>query len=149
RFISKLSYKANNSNNIEGFFETDHYNITGRDFSSTVPLEATVTEQAPNYTVNTTWTSLLSATNVLDVRFSGFWGYFNLDPLHGADTPGHLSLNTGLSSVNAAYTDHENRSRAQVNASFSHHAADFIHGSHDFKFGLEFEHSKVHSQFFY
>src|SRR5262249_45852472 len=54
-----------------------------------------------------------------------------------------------LNSVNAIDTDHENRSRAQVNASLSHHAADFIKGSHDFKFGLEFERSTVHSVRFY
>lgn len=149
RIISKLTYKLNQNNTLQGFFEWDRYDIEGRGADASTLPEATVTEKAPEVSWNATLISLLSPETVLDVRFSGFWGYYYLEPMNGTGTSGHFDGGTGLYTVNSTTSYFADRQRYQLNASVSHYARDFINGDHDFKFGMEFERSGVQSRYYY
>ena len=57
----------------------------------------------------------------------------------GLDTPGHVDDRTGYYSVNAGDYYDSYTGRYQFSNTLSHHADEFIKGSHDFKFGADIE----------
>jgi len=149
RLFAKLTWQASPKDKVEGFLEWDRYDITGRGGDAFTPLEATVTETAPEYVWNFAWTRTVSPDTVFDVRLTGYWGYYYLDPQNGYDIPGHYDFLTGLYSQNAYYYFKADRTRNQLVSSITHHASDFIKGDHDFKFGMEIERSTVKNQYGY
>lgn len=149
RAFGKLSWQANDANNIEGWFEWDRYDITGRGGDALTPLEATVTEDAPEYVGNLSWRGVLSPKTTVNVSWGGYDGYYYLDPQNGYDVAGHYDGATGISTVNSYYYYLADRKRNQVNASISHFADDFIKGDHEFKFGMELERSTLRSRWGY
>lgn len=158
RIFGKLTYKLNQNNTLQGFLEWDRYDIHGRGADVAHNTEdVTLTEKAPEVSWNTTLISLLSSDTVLDARFSGFWGYYHNTPQHG-QTPSHFDPCAetdangncvGHYLFNHPYTYLADRQRYQTNVSLSHYARNFIHGDHDFKFGVEFERSGVQSKYYY
>lgn len=158
RVFAKVTYKADQNTTLQGFMEWDKYDIHGRgaDVDHNT-IDVTLTEKAPEVSWNTTLIKLFSSDTVLDARFSGFSGYYHLTPQHG-QTPSHFDpcaeTNANGDCVghylyNHPYTYLADRQRYQVNASLSHYARNFIHGDHDFKFGMEFERSGVQSKYYY
>ena len=149
RIFGKLSLQANESNNIETWIEWDRYDIVGRGGDTITPLEATVTEDAPEYVWNLSWRSILTSNTVLNVAYGGYDGYYYLDPQNGYDVAGRYDALTGTYNTNSTYYYLADRDRNQVVASISHYADDFIKGNHDFKFGMELERSTLRSRYGY
>ncbi len=147
RLFGKLTLQANESNNLEAWVEWDRYDITGRGADAVTPLEATVTEEAPEYVWNLSWRSMFSSDTVFNLSYGGYDGYYYLDPQNGYGIAGHYDGASGLYSVNSTYYYLADRARNQVNASISHYADDFIKGDHDFKFGMELERSTLRSRY--
>jgi outer membrane receptor protein involved in Fe transport len=144
-----LSWQANESNNVETWVEWDRYDIIGRGADAVTPIEATVTEDAPELVWNAAWRSTLSQDTIFSLTYGGYDGYYYLDPASGYDVAGRYDGHTGLYSVNSPWFYLADRTRNQVNASLSHYADDFIKGEHDFKFGMEIERSTVRSRYGY
>ena len=149
RIFGKLSWQANERNNIEGWIEWDRYDIIGRGADAVTPLEATVTEDAPEYVANLRWQSILSENTILNVSYGGYDGYYYLDPQGGYDVAGRYDGATGLYNTNSTYYYLADRQRNQIVASVSHFADNFIKGDHDFKFGMELERSTLRSRYGY
>ncbi len=80
RYIGKVNWAASPNVKVEGFYEWDKYDITGRGAGPDRPLETTVIEPAPetNWNARVTWT--INAKTLLDVRNGGYVGYFPLEP---------------------------------------------------------------------
>ena len=149
RAFGKLSWQVSESNNFESWLEWDRYDITGRGGDAFTPLEATVTEDAPEYAWNFTDRAILSPDTILNVAFAGYTGYYYLDPAQGYDLAGHFDALTGTYNTNSYYYFLADRDRNQLNTSVSHYASDFIAGDHDFKFGMEVERSTVRNRYGY
>lgn len=149
RAFGKLSWQANPSNNIEAWLEWDRYDIIGRGGDTITPIEATVTEDAPEYVWNLSWRSILSDSTVLNVSYGGYDGYYYLDPASGYDIAGRYDALTGTYNTNSTYYYLADRTRNQLVASISHYADDFVKGDHDFKFGMELERSTLRSRYGY
>lgn len=147
RLFGKLSWQANEHNNIEGWIEWDRYDIVGRGGDAVTPLEATVTEDAPEYVGNLSWRSILSENTILNISYGGYDGYYYLDPQGGYDLAGRYDGLTGLYNTNSSYYYLADRQRNQIVASLSHFADNFIKGDHDFKFGMELERSTLRSRY--
>ncbi len=149
RAFGKLTWQANSSNNVELWVEWDRYDIIGRGGDTVTPLEATVTEDAPEYVWNFAWRSMLSSDTILNVSYAGYDGYYYLDPHNGYDVSGRLDAETGLYNTNSTFYYLADRDRNQLNASVSHYADDFVSGNHDFKFGMEIERSTLRTRYGY
>ncbi len=149
RVFGKLSYAPSESLSIDAWTEWDRFDVTGRGGDAVTPLEATVTEDAPEYVWNASARKVLSSDTILSFAYGGFTGYYYLDPNEGYDIPGRLDAQTGLYSANSLFFFLADRDRQQANASISHHASDFIKGDHDFKFGMEIERSTVRNRYGY
>lgn len=142
RILGKLTYKANQNNTLQGFLQWDTYKRDGQAADAFYEPEATGVVDAPEWFWNSSWVSLLKPETILDVRFSGYTSVYDILPKNG-QTPQHGDFGTGVISQNYWRNYITDRSRNQLNASVSHYARDFIQGSHDFKFGVEYEHSNA------
>ena len=172
RFFFKLSSQLWAKTNISAAVEYDNYNGTYRQGSATVDPAATVDQIDPEIVLNFNLTHILSSKTFFDFKAAYFNGYYNLEPRSGRETSGHyINENyqyvydptwTGTPSLddpshlapqhryfNSYAVQEHPRSRFQANASMTTYAEDFIKGSHDFKFGVEFEQSHVRNLYSY
>ncbi len=158
RLFFKLSSQLNAKTNASLAVEWDNYNGTYRGADVKVMPDATRDQIDPEVVVNFNLTHILSPSTFFDVKAAYFNGYYNLEPRTGRDVYMHYFLNDNPDIEGdqsrwkyynwGSYAEHD-RSRLQVNASMTHYAEDFIKGNHDFKFGVEFEHSRVKNVFSY
>ena len=154
RFFLKLTSQLTARTNLSASFEYDNYNGTYRyrGEAATVTPDATVDQIDPEYVLNFNLTQILSPKTFFDFKLATFSGYYNLEPRTGRLVNAHYFLNDNpdipgdqarMTFYSSGYYSEHPRSRVQANASLTHYAEDFIKGSHDFKFGVEFEHSRV------
>jgi len=144
RFLFKPTVNLGPNDKLTGYLEADGYYINGRGAASNTGPEATLKEDAPEVSWNGNYTRVLSSSSVLDVKYSGFWGYYYNTPYNG-DTPGWFDTDLNFFSVNSYYFYKADRTRHQANASVTKYASNFA-GDHDLKFGTEIEKSYVKSQ---
>jgi hypothetical protein len=153
KLTSQISSKINMSLSVE----RDNYSRTNRGASSTVLPEATESETGPEWVVNFNLTDILSPQTFFDVKGAFFNGQYTLEPQTGHDVSGHFYDNDEVPGDGSGNKLHDSwgawsahpRTRYQANASLTHYAENFLEGNHEFKFGVEFEHSIVHDLMHY
>ena len=87
---------------------------------------------------------MLGSTSFFEAKFTGYWGYFDLDPVNPESrASGRRWLVVGRRGYSAKY----DRLRNQLNASFSRYVE--AKGTHNFKFGVEIERSTMRNRYAY
>lgn len=154
RFNGKFTYVPGANDTFTATIQYDDYNVTGRPGQPGAALsndDQTVEEDAPEWVWNTQWRHLFSSNTFTEVKYLGWWGYYDLNPkvLPGGPTAeaSHYDGATGGYTGGAGYFYYADRGRHQLNASVSHYADAF--GHHDLKFGAEIERSKVRDRYGY
>ena len=148
RFIFKPTLRLGTADQLTGFIEYDRYDIEGRGAASNVEPAATVKETAPEWAWNGNYTKVLSPSTVFDVKYSGYWGYYDLNPYNGFDTMGWYDPDLDFYSVNSYYFYYADRTRHQANTSLTKYSSGFA-GEHNLKFGAEFERSYAKTELGY
>jgi len=87
---------------------------------------------------------VIGNSSFLESKFTGYWGYFDLDPV--TPVPARLNDDGGWSG-GAGYSAKYDRLRNQLNASFTRYVD--AAGTHNFKFGVEIERSKIRNRYAY
>jgi len=84
------------------------------------------------------WTRTIGSKTVFEVKGGGLH-VGQLDPPHSDNftDSGHFDLGTGIASVNARFPSTNIANNYTVAATLGHYADDFVHGSHDLKFGVQ------------
>jgi len=146
RFNVKLTWQPSANDNYTFHLQYDGYNIIGRAGVSALLATDALTnrEDAPEFVWLGQWRHIFNSKTFAEVKYTGWWGYYDLNP--EVNKPGHIDEN-GTPSVSQGWFYYADRGRDQVNASISHYADKF--GAHEFKFGAEFEHSKVRNRYGY
>ncbi|HEY7289835.1 MAG TPA: TonB-dependent receptor [Vicinamibacterales bacterium] len=150
RFLGKLTWAASSSVRVEGFLEKDKYNIAGRGASARRPTtEVTALEPSPetNWNIQATWT--INDKTLLNVRNGGYSGYFPVDPTPPQTRSGpypHYDPIPDIYTVNVPYYGRFDRTRNVTAATLTRYADGFAGKAHEFKFGAEFEHSKIRNE---
>ena len=124
----------------------DSYNVTGRVGywpTSQATDQQTVEEDAPEYVWNAQWRRVFGSKSLLEAKFTGYWGYYYLDPIDPSPFTYDGGTNTYTGGGGGQY--YADRARNQVQVSLTRYAEKF--GSHSFKFGAEIERSHVRSQY--
>jgi len=147
RLNGKLTWQPSPNDNVSFNFQWDYYNVTGRDTigGNLDTDEQTVRQDSPEAVWGVQWRHLFGTRTFTEVKYTGWWGYYNLDPV--SDIPSDFDGTTQAYSGGAFYYYFADRERHQLNASISHYAEAF--GKHDLKFGLDIERSKVRSRYGY
>jgi len=139
RFFLKITSQLSPKFHLTGFLEIDAYNGINRSTGTTSPTPNTgVKQTSPEVVGNFNITHILSPSTFFDIKGSFFIGYYYLDP-QGEGTAVWNQEQYIWLDINSEWWYKADRKRGQANASLSHYAEDFIAGSHDFKFGTEFE----------
>ena len=145
RYFGKLNWFVNNSHSVQiTYHEDDRFEDEGLS-----PGEATSTKFARSTNTPTPgvgYTGVLSDTTVLDVRFTGFYGSVFLGP---SDSSAPLqqarfyAFDTGNITGGHYYFYDLEPTRTTLNAKVSHLADDFLGGSHEFSFGVQYNESEA------
>ncbi|MDW7760315.1 MAG: carboxypeptidase regulatory-like domain-containing protein [Acidobacteriota bacterium] len=149
RLFLKLNSQLSPRTNLGAFIENDTYNGINRRAAANRDPEATVRQTSPDWVGSFNLTHILSPKTFFDVKGAFFDGYYYLDPEMGMDVNAIWDLNDNFHYGNSNYFYKADRARYQANASLTHYAEDFITGSHDFKFGVEFESATSRNRFGY
>lgn len=143
RFLLKMTYQPRQNDQLTTLIEYDRYNQTGRG-SELAVQEAAVEQDSPEIVWNAQWRHLFGSKTFGEVKYTGWWGFFDLNPQFNKDLSGHFDLTSNAYTVSGGYAAYYDRGRNQINASLSHFAEAF--GKHDLKFGLEIERSRVRNR---
>ncbi len=149
RLFFKLTWQPNEDNRFNIFLHGDLYNGNNRGASAYTTTDAVRDQKSPELAFNGSYLHIFSDATFFEAKFAGFISYYKLIPHKGYDTPGHRDRGTKIRSINWTTYYHSFRDHFQVNTALSHHAEDFIIGSHDFKFGLEGEYNPSKDEFGY
>ena len=145
RFNVKLTFQPTPSDTLSVNGQYDQYNQTGRtSFLATADgtTDALSVEQdSPEYIWNGSYRKVLGGSSFFEAKLTGYWGYFDLDPK--TPLPARLD-DDGTWSGGAGYSAKYDRLRNQVNASFNRYLE--AGGTHNFKFGVEIERSKIRNR---
>ena len=147
RFFAKLTSQLTPTLNVNAMYQTTNYNGINRGAGSTVAPEATVTQDSPDWLVGFSLTKILSPKTFFDLKSNYFEGRYYLDPEVGFDTYSHFDYNDNMLYDSAGYFYYADRARFGTNLSLTHYAEDFLAGSHEFKFGAEFERSMSRNRY--
>jgi len=146
RLFVKLSSQLTPTLSMNLAFQRTKYQGTNRLASSSVLPEATVTQDSPDWLLSFSLTKILSPKTFFDLKSNYFEGIYYLDPTSGPEAYYHYSYNEDMASGSASYFYYADRARFGTNASLTHYAEDFLLGSHEFKFGAEFERSMARTR---
>ncbi|MGD0782003.1 MAG: TonB-dependent receptor [Candidatus Aminicenantales bacterium] len=149
-WFGKLSAAPSATLTLTGTLEIDTYLRNNRGAAANVAPVATVSEDSPEIVGNFNLTKILGKNTFFDVKAAYFWGYYYLNPNSGENTNAHIDLdNNNYLSDSSGYYFKADRTRLQVNANLTHYTENLITGTHDFKFGVEVEHSTVRDRYGY
>jgi hypothetical protein len=148
-----VDFQVSPNTNLMASVEVDAYNginrsVFGYDHTE-LSLNTTVTQKSPEVVGNFTLTQVIGSKSFFDLKAAFFWGYYYLEPEMGRDVTARYMQDESKWYDNAYHFYQADRSRFQVNASYTHFVEDFITGDHDFKFGVEAERSFVRNRFGY
>lgn len=141
RINAKFTWQPSANNRLAAMLEWNKdavYNIEAGPF--TAP-EAVPSEGARQYYFNVSFLHIFSDTTFLEAKLGGYDQAGQIDLQ--SDNPPHFDLATEYLSGNFWEYWEFPRRRIQLNTSVSHHAEEFLGGSHDFKFGVEYERSPL------
>src|SRR3954466_1160311 len=150
RTITKLTWAVSPNVRAEGFVEYDQYNIHGRGANATHPTaDVTAVELSPEWNWNGQITWTIDSKTMLNVRNGGYTGYFPIEPTPPAARSGpypHVDGLTGIHTANIVSFGQFDRNRNVTAATLTRYADHFAGRSHEFKFGFEFERSKIRNE---
>jgi len=140
--ILKFTFQPTTSTRLSASYVMDYFKMEHQYQNIYWPYEAAPWEREPSWVANIRMFHSFSDKTFIETTLgytkSGFGvgGY--------SDKPGHVDDSTGIHSVNYGFRIQDDAPRYSANVALSHHADDFISGSHDFKFGVEVEHISDH-----
>ncbi|MFQ5790784.1 MAG: TonB-dependent receptor domain-containing protein, partial [Acidobacteriota bacterium] len=140
RVMAKVNYQINHENKLMFMYHEDFFylpwNQTANDAPSTVAVENGETPAA-----NLTYTGILSEDTLLEGSFSGFWGTDHSDPINDGQPrvmPRFYNLDTGEITGGTYLWYDADVFKTSLSGKLTHYADDFLGGSHDFKFGVQY-----------
>jgi hypothetical protein len=140
RVFGKLNWQINQKNKLQFAYHDDYYWIPARPTAVAAPSTVLV-EHGHNPSPNLTWTSVMSDKTYFEARISGFYGKDHGDPLVEGEPRvlrRYLDLDSGLI-TGGVYSWYDGTStKTAGSVKLSHFADDFMGGSHDFKFGVQY-----------
>ena len=150
RMMGKINWASTEDQFLSGMVEYSSHDAKyqGADEGGFVSPEATFSNEQTQWTWNFNYTNMLSSSTVLEAKFGGYHQRQDEIPNNG-DTPARFDGFEDILKENWPGPFEANRERYMLGASVTHFTDNFIAGSHDFKFGAEYELTKVNTLYSY
>jgi hypothetical protein len=135
--LFKVPAQLGPNHKIVGGIHWSSFTADHRGADALTPPQSTEEVTEAVWVPNLEWTGIFNQTTFGQVRFTVVDN--NLDFFPKNDEPSCFNLDTGVEPCSAGIEDLNKRDRRQLTASLSHFRE--LGGTHDFKFGFEFEDS--------
>jgi Carboxypeptidase regulatory-like domain/TonB dependent receptor-like, beta-barrel len=134
----KMTFQMNHRSRFQLYWQYEHFEVYNRGLSPVRPIEATYYDIGPDSPIHLGFSQVFSEKTFFELS-AGYWSMvYEQRPNNGRDVPQHLDYETGLYSGNFGVWGREDTAHVTVNARLTHHADDFLLGSHEFKCGVEY-----------
>ena len=141
RGVEKITMQLTDRDRVTGAFMWDNYPVTGRAPAGTLDPNAYCEEPSWTFNPMATWQHIFSPNAMFEVRFMGYYGYYDLVPRN--DLPAIYDLATGELSQAYWYYAHNGRGSSEAKADYSYYAEEWA-GSHEFKVGVHYQDAYMH-----
>lgn len=136
--FAKLTFQPTNNNRITAWVEYEGWEWHNVGVGPTRPVEASDFEVGPGIPVAMDWLHTFSENTFTEIKVGRYWSYWDYRPNSGPDVPQRYDKLTGMYSGNYGWMAETTSSHTTASATLTHHADEFLLGSHDFKFGVEY-----------
>lgn len=136
--FGKLTWQPNRNDRLSLFVEYEFFQVFNRGYSVQRPLEATYYDVGPGVPFGLNWLHTFTENTFAEVKVGYYYSLYDQRPKQGRDVPQHYDYLTDKYSGNYYYWCDSESNHFTASATLSHHAEDFIKGSHDFKVGVEY-----------
>ena len=138
--FAKITYQIDQSNRLSAFAEYEYWNMINFDLSVNRPEEASCEQVGPAVPVALNFLHTFTENTFAEIKLGYYDEYWEQRPNQGRDVPQHYDWLTGMYSGNDGNWSENKTTQFTAAAIVTHHADDFIKGSHDFKIGVEYMH---------
>jgi len=136
--FAKLTWQPNSNNRITGWVEYEGWQWHNVGLGPVRPVEASTLSIGPGIPSGIDWLHTFSENTFTEIKVGRYWSSWDYRPNSGPDVPQRYDKLTGLYSDNYGWIGPSNSNTTTGSASLTHHADEFLGGSHDFKAGVEF-----------
>lgn len=136
--FAKLTWQPTSNNRITAWAEYEGWEWHNVGVGPLRPPEASDFEVGPGIPVAMDWLHTFSENTFTEIKVGRYWSYWDYRPQSGPDVSQRQDWLTGEYSGNYGWMADTNSIHYTASASLTHHADEFLGGSHDFKAGVEF-----------
>jgi len=136
--FGKLTFQISRNDRMTAWVEYEGWEWHNVGLSPLRPVEATDFEVGPGVPMAINWLHTFSENTFTEIKVGRYWSYWDYRPNQGRDVSERYDQLTGEYSGNYGWWSDTESTHYTASASLTHHADEFLHGSHDFKFGVEF-----------
>jgi len=136
--FGKLTFQLGQNDRLSAFVEYEKFQVFNRGLGVDTTDDAAYYDVGPGVPVSLSLLHTFSQNTFAEIKAGYYYSWYDQRPNKGKDISGHYDALTGIYSVNNTWWGESDSTHWTASASVSHHAEDFIKGSHDFKVGVEF-----------
>ena len=136
--FAKLTFQLDKNSRLSAFVEYERWQMFNMGLSVNRTVEATQDQKGDAFPLGLNFLHTFSENTFAEIKLGYFYGWWDGIGKQGRDVPERYDYLTGQVTGNATVWDEAVSSQVTASATLTHHAADFIKGSHDFKIGVEF-----------
>lgn len=134
----KLTFQPSRNDRLTAWMEYEDWKWHNIGLSPTRPAEASDFEVGPGFPMAIDWLHTFSENTFTEIKVGRYWSYWDYRPNSGPAVSEHYDKATGKYSGNYGWMAETESTHYTASATLTHHADEFLLGSHDFKAGVEF-----------
>jgi hypothetical protein len=136
--FGKLTYQIDKNSRLSAFAEYENWNMVNFDLSVNRPEEASCEQVGPAVPVSLDFLHTFTENTFAEIKLGYYNEHWDQNPNQGRDVPQHYDWRTGMYSGNDSNWSVNPTRQFTAIATVTHHADNFVKGSHDFKVGVEY-----------
>jgi len=136
--FAKLTFQLSRNDRMTAWVEYEGWEWHNYGLSPTRPVEASDFEVGPGIPIAIDWLHTFSENTFTEIKVGRYWSYWDYRPNSGPDVPERQDWLTGKYTGNYGWMADTRSTHYTASATLTHHADEFLLGSHDFKAGVEF-----------
>ena len=136
--FGKLTLQAGKNDRLSMFAEYEYFQVFNRGYSVNRDPDATYYDVGPGLPMALNLLHTFSENTFAEFKIGYYYSWYDQRPNKGRDVSQHYDYMTGFYSGNYGWWGESDSSHFTGNVTLSHHAENFIKGSHDFKVGVEY-----------
>jgi hypothetical protein len=136
--FGKLTFQLSPNDRMSAYVEYEYFQVFNRGLSVTTTSDAAYYDVGPGMPVGLNWMHTFSQNTFAEIKVGLYYSWYDQRPNKGKNVSAHFDGLTGILSGNSNFWGESTSTHWTASANVSHHAEEFIKGSHDFKVGVEF-----------